>query len=265
MDQKVNYQDYIKVDELLRLQNELSQPKHHDELLFIIIHQSHELWFKLIIHELKRVSEHIEKELLYEALKSLDRVIVIFKSLVQQIDILHTLSPDEFLGYRDLLAPASGFQSYQYRTMEFLCGLKEEAYMEVHRNKPDVYALLQEQLHAPSIWDKTLQLLHQMGFAIPESVTKRNYAETYQSHPEVISAIKEIYLNRSKYTSLHYLFEKLVELDATIQIWRMRHCKNAERVIGHKQGTGGSKGTEYLMAIVSKKLFPELWDVRNIL
>lgn len=265
MDQKVSYQAYIKVDELLTLQEELSNPKHHDELLFIIIHQSHELWFKLIVHELKRVYKQIENEIFFEALKSLDRVIVIFKSLIQQFDILHTLSPDEFLGYRDLLNPASGFQSYQNRIVEFLCGIKEKAFLDTFQNKPENYNSLIECLEAPSIWDKVIDMLHRLDFNIPESVRKRNFSEPYQANESVTHAIKEVYLNREKYAGLHYLFEKLIELDTTVQIWRMRHFKNAERVIGRKPGTGGSKGMEYLFSTISKKFFPELWEVRTIL
>lgn len=265
MAQKVNYHHYLKVGELLSLQEELSNPKHPDELLFIIIHQSHELWFKLIIHELKRLKVYISKSFLYEAFQSIDRILAIFKSLIKQIDVLHTLTPDEFLGYRDLLSPASGFQSYQYKIIEFLCGLKDKGYIEIHRERQDIYSILKEYLEATSVWDQVILLLQTNKFSISDQMMQRDFAESYTASPEVVSAIKEVYMNRSNYQGLHYLFEKLVELDLTLQIWRTRHCKNAERAIGLKQGTGGSKGMEYLQAICSRKLFPELWDVRSVL
>lgn len=261
----VTYHSYLKLEELLSLQEELSSPVQHDELLFIIIHQSHELWFKLVIHELRHLIKHLETDQIYEACKTLNRVVVITKNLIQQIEILHTLTPDEFLGYRHLLAPASGFQSYQYKIIEFLCGIKDASYLDKYAKQPEIYADLKANLELPSIWDTVIHLLHRQNFAIPNEILHRRYDERYHLHPVILEAVKTVYTNRQKYVHLHFLFEILVEFDLSVQIWRFNHLKNAERSIGYKQGTGGSPGIEYLQAAASRKFFPELWEVRSLI
>lgn len=263
--ERVTYQSYLKIEQLLALQEELSNPKHEDELLFITIHQSHELWFKLMIHEIKRLARFLDEDLFFEASKTLSRIIAVIKTLTHQIEVLHTLSPDEFLGYRDLLAPASGFQSHQYKMVEFLLGQKDQKYMERYESQPAIYSSLKESLESRSIWDKTIELLSRHGFPQLEPLLARSITENYKSQPAVLEAIKQVYQHRSSFTSFHYLFEALVELDLALQLWRLAHMKNAERVIGFKMGTGGSSGVEYLHSTFSRRVFPELWEVRSIL
>ena len=263
--ERVTYHSYLKTEQLLALQQEISNPKHGDELLFITIHQSHELWFKLMIHEIERVMIALDKDLFFDAFKILSRITAVFKMLIHQVEVLHTLSPDEFLGYRDLLAPASGVQSYQYKMIEFLLGLKDRRYIEKHANQPTIYALLKNCLDSPTVWDKVIGLLHRHGFSDLESILARSSDENYQSDAAVLTAVKTVYQDRNQFRMFHYLFEMLVELDLNLQLWRLAHFKNAERTIGTKVGTGGSSGIDYLQSTLSRKLFPELWEVRSII
>jgi len=263
--EKVSYHAYLKLSELLSLQEELSKPKHNDELLFIVIHQSHELWFKLVLHEIQKLKDLIDEDAFFHAAKTMSRIISVFKALREQVDVLHTLTPDEFLGYRDLLAPASGFQSYQYKMIEFSLGPKDERYLERYTSQPVIYLALKQAFSSPTVWDKVIHLLHRQGFPNLESILSRNKLENYASNSSVLEVIKKIYQEPKKYSSLHYLFEQLTELDLTIQLWRLSHLKNAERTIGSKIGTGGSSGIDYLQSTLSKKCFPELWEVRSVL
>lgn len=264
-DQKISYNDYLKTHELLSLQEEVSQPKHPDELLFITIHQSHELWFKLLIHEIKRLIHHFKKDRLFDALKQLNRIHTTFKNLLDQINVIDTLTPDEFCAFRDYLAPASGFQSYQYRIIEYLLGIKDPKFLKFNRQNPEVYRLMEENLHEKSVHDEFIALLYRRGFKIPVETMVRNFAEPYVPNNEIAEEIKKIYDDRDHYSDLHLLCEQLIDLDSTLQQWRMRHLKLAERTIGLKMGTGGSKGVEYLYTVLSKRCFPEIWDVRALI
>lgn len=255
--QKCAYHAYLQLPKLLDLQFPLAEPVHHDEMLFIIVHQCHELWFKQVIHEIFRLREKLELDEIFEALKSLKRIHEIFKLVSYHMDILNTLSPDEFAGYRHVLSPASGFQSYQFRIIEFLCGIKVESYLEGFKDHLEIYSLMQECFLSPSLFDKILLILR-----------KRNLLSSDPSQSEkneVLEAILQVYKNRENFSDLHFLFENFVDLDSTVQIWRTQHVKIAERMIGRKMGTGGSSGVDYLANVASKKLFPILWEVRSLI
>lgn len=255
--EKISYHDYLQLSKLLDLQIPLAKPEHHDEMLFIIVHQCHELWFKLIIHEFCRLSEKLAQSEMLEVLKTLRRLQEIFKLLNEHMNILNTLSPDEFAGYRNVLAPASGFQSYQFRMIEFLCGAKDANFLECFKKIDDVYLLMKKLFDAPSLCD-----------VIEETLKKRNLIPQTESPADksnVVQGILTVYKEREKYSDLHFLFENLVDFDVTVQLWRSLHVKIAERMIGKKMGTGGSSGVDYLASITSKKLFPELWEVRSFI
>ena len=263
LENKLTYDKYLKVDELLTLQKEMSNPVHHDEMLFIIIHQTYELWFKQILHELKGIVTNLRKSDLFPVLKSLDRISTIQKILIQQVDIIETLSPVEFAGFRDHLNPASGFQSHQFRLVEYFCGLKNDEYLKYHKHVPHVYSTLEKQLETPSLYDEVLSFLSREGFEIPKTVLERDVKKQYESNPDVLEVIKKVYFNTETHKDLYYLFEKLIEIDENFQLWRFRHVKMVERTIGLKMGTGGSAGAKYLKTTLPKCFFPELWDVRS--
>jgi tryptophan 2,3-dioxygenase len=265
LEHKLTYDKYLKVDELLSLQEEQSDPVHHDEMLFIVIHQAYELWFKQILHELSGVVKNIRKNSLFPVLKSLDRIITIQKVIIKQVDIIETLSPVEFAGFRDHLNPASGFQSHQFRLVEFFCGLKNDEYLKYHKHVPHIYKMLEDQLATPSLYDEVLGFLSRQGFDIPDDILTRDVKKQYQSNDAVLEVIKKVYFNTEDHKELYYLFEKLVEIDENFQIWRFRHVKMVQRTIGMKMGTGGSPGAQYLMTTLSKTFFPELWDVRSLI
>lgn len=254
---KCSYHSYLQLPNLLALQKPLVDPPHHDEILFIIVHQCHELWFKQIIHELSRLIETVQNNELFEATKTLRRIQEIVKLLSYHMGILNTLSPDEFAGYRDALMSASGFQSYQSRAIEFLCGLKDLRYLESFKDTEEIYNWLKQHFEAPSLYDALLDLLYRRG------LVKKNTYE--RSDKEVIEALLKVYKERKAYSDLHFLCENLIDLDAFLQSWRNQHVKIAERTIGHKMGTGGTAGVEYLSKIMYKKLFPELWDIRHLI
>ena len=252
--QQVTYENYLKTSMLLNLQQELSSPPHPDELIFIIIHQSHELWFKLVIHEIHRLLSCLDQNLIFECCKTLNRLNQILKALCEQMNILHTLSPDEFLGYRKELGSASGFQSHQYREVEFLFGLKDAKYLEKHTENTAIYNRLKEAMETKTVWERFLDLLSRNG---PE------FDKTQKS--SILEALVKVYSQRIEYSGVHFLCEALIEVDTSLQLWRIRHFKNAEKTIGFKQGTGGSLGVEYLCNISGRKLFPELWEIRTML
>jgi tryptophan 2,3-dioxygenase len=254
----LSYNDYLKVAQLTDLQQPLSVPVHHDEMLFIIIHQAYELWFKLIIHELESAMEYMAKRQVLRAQHFVKRVVEIQKVLVSQIHILETMTPVEFLQFRENLMPASGFQSLQHREIEFMCGMKDERYFQYFKNRPEVVAQLRKRFDGPDLATSFLKLAASLGYATPET-------DTPETHDQVLQGLKSIYQDPSHNLPLYLLAESLVDLDQGLSLWREHHVRVVERVIGFKKGTGGSSGVEYLRAQTAKKAFPYLWDVRSLL
>jgi tryptophan 2,3-dioxygenase len=257
----MTYSDYLRLDLLLSAQQPLS--RHHDELLFIIQHQTSELWMRLLIHELESACRNLAADRMNGALKDLARVKHIQRQLFEQWAVLETLTPSEYADFRDLLAQASGFQSLQYRILEFRLGNKTPDLLEVFDHAPEEQARLREALEAPSLYDEVLRLLARRGFAIPPDRAERDWAEPVAPDPRLIEAFKAIYDAREPNWDVYELCEELVDIEESFQLWRFRHLKTVERIIGGKQGTGGSSGTEFLRAALDLRFFPELWDVRT--
>lgn len=260
---EMTYNDYLKVPELLSLQKPQSDPAHHDELLFIIIHQAYELWFKLIIHELESAMVHMQKQEVLRARHFIHRCVEILKVLVRQIHILETMQPVEFLEFRDRLTPASGFQSMQFREVEFMSGLKEPRYLQFFKNRPDLQAILQARLDGPDLRSHYYDMLRGLGHDIPEGASDKERAGDAVASEKILTALVPIYRRPQDNLPLYLLTESLVELDQYLGLWREHHVRVVERVIGFKKGTGGSSGVEYLRATTVKKSFPLLWEVRT--
>jgi tryptophan 2,3-dioxygenase len=257
----MTYSDYLRLDLLLSAQQPLS--RHHDELLFIIQHQTSELWMRLLIHELESACRNLAADRMNGALKDLARVKHIQRQLFEQWAVLETLTPSEYADFRDLLAQASGFQSLQYRILEFRLGNKTPDMLEVFDHDAEGQARLREALAAPSLYDEVLRLLARRGFAIPPDRAERDWAEPVEPDPRLIEAFKAIYEARERNWDVYELCEELVDIEESFQLWRFRHLKTVERIIGGKKGTGGSSGTEFLRAALDLRFFPELWDVRS--
>ena len=255
----LTYNDYLKIPDLLKLQIPQSSPPHHDELLFIIIHQAYELWFKLILHELDNTVSYMQKNEILRAQHFVKRVVEIMKLLVSQIHILETMTPIEFLEFRNHLMPASGFQSLQFREIEFLLGLKDERYFHFFKNSPEILQKLTERLNKPDLYSVYFQMLRNLGYSVPSD------PQNEKNNTKTLQALLPIYQNPEKNLPLYLLTESLVELDETLALWREHHVRVVERIIGFKKGTGGSSGVEYLKSTTSKKCFPALLEVRTIL
>lgn len=259
----MTYGDYLQLGTLLSSQKRLSG--HHDEMLFIIIHQVSELWMKLILHELKAAIQSIEAGEMQAAFKMLARVSRIQTQIIQAWDVLSTLTPAEYMEFRDKLGQASGFQSYQYRLIEFSLGYKSMHIIKIYEKDPELQKELMAALNAPSIYDVSIQALARAGFAINPALEKRDFSKTYSGDPTVADAWREVYRNTDQYWDLYQLAEKLVDIEDWLQQWRFRHMKTVERIIGFKQGTGGSSGVKYLKQVLDHRFFPELWDLRTTL
>lgn len=259
----MTYSDYLSLDPLLNSQNRLSD--HHDEMLFIIIHQVSELWMKLIIHEMRGAIQAIEKGEMQPAFKMLARVSKIQMQIIQAWDVLATMTPAEYLQFRDDLGKASGFQSYQYRLIEFSLGYKTPYILKIYEKEPDILAVLKEAYDAPSIYDVAIQALAKAGLPITEALLNRDFSVVYSGDDSVAAAWKTVYENIDTYWDLYQLGEKLVDIEDSLQQWRFRHMKTVERIIGFKVGTGGSSGVNYLRKVLDHRFFPELWDLRTVL
>jgi tryptophan 2,3-dioxygenase len=257
----MRYGGYLALEKILNAQSPLTG--HHDEMLFIVIHQVSELWMKLSLHELEAVIRQIQRNRLDPAFKMLARISRIQGQLIMSWDVLATMTPFDYSSFRDSLGKSSGFQSYQYRTLEFLLGNKNREMIEVHRGDPAVHAALKRVLERPSVYDETVRLLSRRGFQIAADRVERDWSEPYRPHESVESAWLEIYRDVSRHWDLYELAEKLVDLEHKFQQWRFSHMKTVERIIGHKRGTGGSSGVPYLQKALSLKFFPELWSVRT--
>ena len=257
------YTDYLQLDKLLTAQRPLSSPEHHDEMLFIIQHQTTELWFKLVIHEMRTAMESIRRDDLQPCFKVLARVKKIQSTVAQQWGVLATLTPSEYLEFRGVFGSASGFQSYQYRLVEFMLGNKNEGMMRMHEHDAEGAARLRAALEAPSIYEEFLRLLARRGFAIPTDAIERDFSKSHKSDPRITEVFKSIYHNPRDYWEEYQMCETLVDVEEAFGIWRYRHLKVVQRIIGFKQGTGGTPGVPFLKKIVDQIMFPELWDVRT--
>ncbi|MCH4826130.1 MAG: tryptophan 2,3-dioxygenase [Planococcus sp. (in: firmicutes)] len=259
--ESMTYGDYLHLDKLLTAQDGVSG--HHDETLFIIIHQVSELWMKLILHELQSAIDHIEKDDLQPAFKQLARVSRIQSQIIQGWDVLSTLTPAEYMEFRDDLGNASGFQSYQYRMIEFALGYKTKHVLKIYEKDAPLHAELEKAFNAPGLYDAAIQKLARSGFTIDKDVLERDVSMVYESNESVREAWKTVYRDVDTYWELYQLAEKLVDIEDWLQQWRFRHMKTVERIIGFKQGTGGSSGVNYLKKVLDQYFFPELWEIRT--
>jgi len=259
----VTYAAYLDLDNLLACQHTRSDPPHHDELLFIIQHQTTELWLKLLVHELRAARSFIEVDELEPSFKILARVKHIQGTMLRQWDVLATLTPSEYSEFRAVLGSGSGFQSVQYRLVEFLLGNKDKRMVELQQHDEKSTALLSQALERPSIYDAFLAHLHRRGLSIPGEVVSRDLTTPHQSHPGVIEAFKAIYREPDRFWDAYEMCEKLIDVEEQFAHWRFRHMKVVERVIGYKTGTGGSSGVPFLRQMIDHRFFPELWEVRT--
>jgi tryptophan 2,3-dioxygenase len=259
----MSYGDYLHLDKLLDAQHPLSP--HHNEMLFIIQHQTTELWLKLVIHELKAAITHIRGDDLAPAFKMMARVSRIMAQLIQAWDVLSTLTPSEYLDFRGTLGRASGFQSHQYRAVEFLLGNKRAEMLAPFRHRADIHDELEVLLQSPSIYDEAIMLLARRGFAIDRAARGRDWRTPYEANASVEAAWAAVYRDTTHHWDLYELGEELVDLEDFFRQWRFRHVTTVERIIGAKPGTGGTKGVAYLRALLEARLFPELWDLRTAL
>lgn len=259
--QDKSYGDYLELDKILTAQNSFSGP--HDEMMFIILHQASELWMKLCIHELSSAMKKIEEDDVGPAMKMIARIARIQEQLISSWNILSTMTPNEYLSFRENLGQGSGFQSYQYRIIEFSLGNKNAALIKAHKEYPERYAAVKSALDGPSLYDLTLKLLSKRGFNIPKSHTERDWSEPYRENAEVEAAWNEVYINGEDHWDLYELAEKLVDLEHRFQSWRFAHMKTVERIIGYRRGTGGTSGVHFLKKALDLRFFPELWNVRS--
>lgn len=259
----MTYSDYLQLDRLLGCQRTLSDPPHHDELLFIVIHQTTELWFKLVVHELEAALRYLAEDELGQAIKVLARVKHIQRQLFDQWGVLTTLTPSEYTQFRDTLGSSSGFQSVQYRTVEFLLGNKDPKMVDYHRHDPEAVAQLEGALNRPSLYRAFLEHLARQGLPVHADVLARDPALPHAVHPSVREALLRVYQAPETWWRQYDLAEKLVDMEEAFSLWRFRHMKVVSRVIGFKRGTGGSSGVPFLRKMVDHEFFPELWQVRT--
>jgi tryptophan 2,3-dioxygenase len=260
---RMTYGSYLGLDELLNAQHPVSDPEHHDELLFIIQHQTTELWLKQLLHELSSARDLLASDDLREALKRVARVKRIQDVMTQQWSVLATLTPTEYAQFRGALGNSSGFQSVQYRAVEFALGNKNERMLQVFRDHPANLALLRTEFERPTLYDEFLRFAARRGLSIPAEILERDVREPYRPHPSLVPAIREIYENPHTYWDLYEACEDLVDLEDNFQFWRFRHLKTVTRTIGMKPGTGGSSGVGFLQRALELTFFPELYTVRT--
>ncbi|WP_121615305.1 tryptophan 2,3-dioxygenase [Virgibacillus halodenitrificans] len=259
--EKMTYSDYLGLDTLLASHHPLSD--HHDEMLFISVHHVSEIWMKQILHEMNSAIHNIQADNLREAFKKLARVSQIQMQLKNVWDVLATLTPSEYIEFRDKLGNASGFQSYQNRLIEFALGYKTDYVIKIYEKNPELHEKLKAAYEAPSIYDVAIQALARAGLSIDQEVLDRDVSETHQKNESVKEAWKTVYKNVDQYWELYELAEELVDIEDQFQQWRFRHMKTVERIIGFKMGTGGSGGVSYLKKVLDQYFFPELWQLRT--
>lgn len=258
---QMTYGDYLQLETLLSSQKPLS--KHHDEMCFILIHQIKELWMRLILHELQEARSSILHNSFAPAFKALARVSSIQRQMIHTWDVLTTLTPTDYMQFRSVLGQSSGFQSLQYRLLEFHLGAKNKEFLMMHDPGSDSYIELENGLRQPSLYDISIRKLAEFGLNIPQGCLDRDWSLPYVVHTNVEDAWKLVYEQTEKYWDLYQLAEKLVDIEDGMGQWRFRHMKTVERIIGLKQGTGGSPGVPYLKKVIDQRFFPELWEVRT--
>ena len=261
--QSMSYGDYLQLDAILNAQKPLSPD--HNEMLFIVQHQTSELWMKLMLHELKAAIQHIEQDDLPDAFKMLARVSQIMSQLVHAWDVLATMTPPEYSAIRPYLAQSSGFQSWQYRCIEFSMGNKNANMLMPHSHRPDLHSVVEKAYCAPSLYDVSLKLLGRRGLAVPASYLERDWRQAYAANTQVEEAWLVVYRNHKQHWDLYQLGEELTDLEDAFRLWRFRHLTTVERVIGFKRGTGGTGGVSYLRKMLGVVLFPEIWSLRTSL
>ncbi|MBT2639954.1 tryptophan 2,3-dioxygenase [Bacillus sp. ISL-39] len=258
---ELSYGSYLQLDKILSSQQRLSD--HHDEMLFIIIHQASELWMKLILHEVTAAIDCIRKNDLEPSFKMLSRVSRIQQQLIQSWSVLSTLTPAEYMEFRDKLGHSSGFQSYQNRLIEFALGQKSAHVLSVYKHDPQLYKQMEDALHERSIYDAAISAMAMRGLPIDDAALNRDWSAPYEPNASVEEAWLTVYRNVDQYWDLYELAEKLVDIGSQQQLWRFNHMSTVERIIGHKTGTGGSAGVSYLKKVVDHRFFPELWSLRT--
>lgn len=260
-----DYTGYLRLDKLLDAQQPLSDPPHHDEMLFIIQHQVTELWMKLIIHEIEAAIQLMRSDDLPPAVKSMARVKHIQNQIYNQWTVLDTLTPSEYAQFRKVFGKASGFQSPQYRMLEFLLGNKSRSYLPVYRQQPEWHERLSAALNSPSLYEEFLIYLARAGLDIPDEVVDRDFSVPRDEHPGVVAALKTIYESPDDEWRAYEACEAFVDIANNFHFWRFHHMKTVERIIGHKRGSGGSSGVSFLRKAVDVEIFPELISVRTVL
>jgi len=263
--ERLTYGGYLQLDTLLAAQRPLSDPPHHDEMLFIVQHHVAELWMKLLIHELRAAIACLKADQLDPMQKILARVKQVQRQLTEQWSVLETLTPADYLQFRGVLGPASGFQSLQYRLIEFLLGNKNAGMVKVFEHDPVASAALTEALEAPSLYDEFLRHLHRRGHAIPARCVERDWSQPHAREPGLIPVFKAIYEDTDTHWEAYATCEQLVDVEGSFQLWRFRHMKTVERIIGFRRGTGGSSGVGFLKQALELTFFPELFEVRTVL
>jgi tryptophan 2,3-dioxygenase len=257
----MTYGDYLHLDQVLTAQQPLSP--HHDEMLFIVQHQASELWMKLMLHELRAAIECVASDQLPLAFKMLARVSRIMEQLVHAWDVLATMTPPEYTAMRPFLAQSSGFQSYQYRCIEFSLGNKNAAMLKPHAHRPDLLARVEAAFVAPSLYDEALRLLARRGIPVPADRLERDWTQPYEASAGVEEAWLQVYRDPQQHWDLYQLGEELTDLEDAFRLWRFRHVTTVQRVIGFKRGTGGTGGVSYLRKMLDVVLFPEIWSLRT--
>ena len=262
-DSPMSYAEYLQLDSILSAQRPLTDA--HDEMLFIIQHHTSELWMKLAIHEIAAARKAIAADQLQPAFKMLARVARIFEQLNSAWDVLRTMTPSEYTRFRGALGQSSGFQSWQYRLIEFMVGNRNRALLRSHEHWPEIKAMLAEELARPSLYDEALRLLVRNGIPVPQAALERDLSGSYQFSDGVVAAWRRVYEAPERFWPLYELAEKLVDFEDYFRRWRFNHVTTVERVIGFKRGTGGTSGVSYLKRMLEVELFPELWRVRTVL
>ena len=260
---QVRYETYLQLDKLLSAQQPISKAPEHDELLFIVQHQVAELWFKLMLHEIDAAMQCLQADQLPRSIKILNRVKQVQHQLISQWSVLATLTPTEYSAFRDALGSASGFQSPQYRVLEFKLGNKDRAALARFGHHLEYYRQLKHALEHPSLYDEFLRYLYRVGHRVPEARVERDWTEPYERHPGVVDVLRVIYQHPDEYWAAYEVSERLVDIEMNFQSWRFQHVKTVERIIGSKPGTGGTSGVKFLRNVLDISFFPELIEVRS--
>jgi len=262
-DGRMSYTDYLRLDAVLGAQALVSDA--HDEMLFIIQHQTSELWMRLALHEMTAARAAIRSDAVQPALKMIARIARIFEQLNGAWDVLRTMTPSDYTTFREALGQSSGFQSHQYRMIEFILGNRNRAMMGPHAHRPDLHAALADELARPSLYDEVLALAVRQGHALPDDALARDLDKPHAEHPSIVEMWRQVYSDPTRHWSIYEVAEKLVDLEDYFRRWRFNHVTTVERVIGFKRGTGGTSGVSYLRRMLEVELFPDLWRVRTVL